>query len=136
VECKIIGNKRSKIRIRNVPISQCIVCSDPPDNTFRSTRGVVDASGKNYQFGLDWLRESLSKEQQEQLQPKIEQAEAQLKGFPDEYRAMQAKIIVLQMEHNREKEIIAAHKVTAQRIFWSLYHRGTPDYRKSSLEAG
>jgi cell division protein FtsB len=84
-----------------------------------------ELQNQNYQFGLDLLHESLSEEQQVQLQSEIKEQEAQLTYLPEEIREMQAKIIVIQTEHHREKELIAARKRIAQRIVWSLYVIGT-----------
>jgi galactokinase len=86
-----------------------------------------ELQNQNYQFGLDVLSETLSEEQQNLLQSEIEEQEAQLKlaNFPEQSREMQAKIMVIQTQHHRERELIASRKRIAQRIVWSLYVIGT-----------
>ena len=92
---------------------------------------VRELQQRNYRLGLQRLRESLSGEQEKQLDSKIEERTQHYRGqFPPEVfgsdlAAIQAELEIIQIEHNHEKESIAVQKATAQRIFWALYAIGS-----------
>jgi hypothetical protein len=86
---------------------------------------------RNYRLGLRSLRESLSGEQEKQLDSKIEERTQRYRGqFPpdsvgSDFATVQAELEIIQIEHNHERESIAVQKATAQRIFWALYAIGS-----------
>lgn len=86
---------------------------------------VRDLQIQNYRYGLQRLRENLSPERLQSLEPKIVSHQQQLTGLPEQLARMQAEIDVIQGEFSQERKEIAQNKARAQWVFWGLYIVGS-----------